>query len=885
MSWLDGLRHKLRTVLRPGEYEREIREELQAHRELLTANSHQPIRQQTYHIEEARRMTWLSFLDTVRQDAGYAWRSIRRTPGVSAMIVITLALGIGVNGAVFNVLDQLYLRNPAGIENPEGLRRIWTRHTRTGGGPPIYSRAMSYPQFRIAAEHWGDTAKIAVTIQRSDLKLGGRRDGVSTNILFASANYFTVLGVRPARGRFFTAGEAQPGSNSNVLVVSHRYWQTALAGDESIIGRRIKLNTQDWEVIGVAPEGFDGIDMRADQTWAPLGGLLGQTGTQYETGSIWTSPRRITFHPIARLSPGQNTVDFERRVTAAMRDANKGFYGPQADTLSTLHVGGVIESRGPAAPRQEETIITRLQAVAFLVLLIAVANVVNLLLSRAVSRKREIAVRLALGISRARLIRLITIESVALAVLAAVAALAAAWWGGSLLRAMLMADITFVQPAIHAHVIWITLVSAIACGVVAGVIPAVQYSRPQLTHDLKDGNRGTGRQRSRLRNGLVMGQAALSVTLLVGAALLLRTMRNVEGLDIGFNANEVFYAQMAYDPGGAPPIQDRVARFAELEAQVKGRNGIAAVGRTAMLPMGGFSFWSFWFGSDSSHSLMKEEPVAYGVASTFFSAAGIPLLSGRVFDDGEAGASQVVVNEAFAKLIWPGEDAIGQCLRFDKNDAPCSTVVGVVATARRSEVIERPRPQFYIPLGTKRTEGWPATILVVRTAPGAREAAEREVSAMLKQALPMGYPVIRPMTEILEPKYRSYRLSAKLFTGVGILALLVALVGIYSTVSYSVGQRAHEFGVRMALGAHVKDVLNQVVGEGTRVVAMGIGIGVLLAALSTRLIASMLYGVEATDVSALILAAAILLLTAVVASAIPAWRASRADPVKALRGD
>lgn len=818
MSWLDGLRHRVSTVLRPGEYDRELDEELSVHHELdalhrggTQTDVRRRFGNRTIHKEETRAMTWLSWLDLLRQDTNYAWRSVRRTPGTTAMIIVTLALGIGVNAAVFSVLDQLYFRNPSGIQDPAGLRRIWIRHARTSGSN-FYSRALAYPQYRVVAEQWGGPGRVAVMTLRSDFKLGGTRAGVSTDVLFTSANYFTLLGVHPARGRFYTDAEAQPGTVTNQVVVSYRYWKANLGGDTAIVGKRIRLDTGEWEVIGVAPEGFDGVDLRYNDVWAPLGSLPGAGGGTGAPGAsqqtIWDSPWYVGFWTFARMSDDQNLADFGRRVTAAMREANKQLYGAQADTLTAVTTGGIIESRGPATARQEEVIATRLQGVALIVLIIACANVVNLLLARAVGRKREIAVRLALGIARSRLVRLITIEAVVLALLAAAAALIAAWWGGSLLRSQLMANIKFVQPALHAHVVWATIAVALGCGFLAGVIPALQYSRPQLTADLKDGGRSGGRRRSRLRDGLVVAQAALSVMLLVGSALFVRTLQNVEGIDIGFDTGRVIFANVAYDPGTAPPLPVRVQQIAEIEKRLEGRAGIEVVGRAALTPMGGFSVWTFYWGSDSSGSLTRAPPVGYAVGPKFFAASGIRLLSGRTFDEGAAAEGQVIVNEAFAKMLWPEGDALGQCIRFSKPDAACSSVIGIVSTASRDDVIEQPQPQYYLPIGTKLTSGSGGTFLVVRAKVGAVTAASREVTAMLKEALPTGYPVIRTMAEIVEPRYRPWRLGAKLFTGVGLLALTVALVGIYSTVAYGVGQRQHEFGVRVALGARVGDVLD-----------------------------------------------------------------------------
>lgn len=888
MSFLDGLRHKLRTVFRAGDYERELHEELRHHRELDTAqhgdDAARRFGNQTYHMEEVRRMTWLARLDPLKQDLGYAWRSVRRTKGVTTTIVVTLALGIGVNAATFSVLDQLYLRNPTGVEDPDGLRRPWVRVTRSANGIPFYSRNFAYPQFQVMAEASGFPDRFAIMTERQ-YRLGGTRAGAMTNVTYVNGNYFTLVGARAEKGRFFSEEESKPGTVTRQLVVSHDFWQTSLSGDPAIIGKTIKLDTLTWQVAAVAAKGFNGVDLKTTKVWAPLGALPGANAPRGDAPTLWATPRYLSFWTIVRPPAGTRAADFERSVSVALREANLRFYGGQADSNSTVHLASIIEARSPATARQEESITARLQGVAAIVLLIAVANVVNLLLARAVTRRREIAVRLALGISRGRLIRLITLESVLLALLAAGGALLTAWWGGTLLRSQLMVGVEFSQPPLHAHVVWATIAVALGCGLVAGIIPALQFSKPQLTHDLKDSGRANARNRSRLRDSLVVAQAALSVVLLVGAALCVRTLQNIEGLDIGFDRSRIVYAQVAYEPGGAPPMSERMARIAEAEQRLQGRNGIHAIARAGIPPMGGLSFTTFWWGSDSSASLGRNFPVFFAVSSNYFAATGIRVLRGSTFGDGAAGEGQVVVNEAMAKLMWPNQEAIGQCIRFEKRDAACTTVLGVVSTASRGELIEAPQPQFYLPIGVKLTESMGGTILMVRVAEGMEAPVRAEVSSVLKQLLPMGEPVFQAMNEALEPKYRPWRLGAKLFTGVGLLALIVALVGIYSTVSYSVGQRTHEFGVRVALGARLNDVLNQVVGEGVRVVAIGIAAGVALALASGRLIRSMLFGVEPTDTSSMILAASLMLIVAIVAALIPAWRAARSDPVTALRGD
>ena len=889
MSWLDGLRHKLRVVLRPADYDRELDDEFRFHQELdaMQVNDHDEARRRfgnrTIHKEETRATTWLAWFDLLRQDTSYAWRSIRRAPGATAMIVITLALGIGVNATTFSLMDQLFLRNPDGIADPGAVRRVWATHSRGEAGAMSYGDTFTWSQYRAVADASGTPDRFAATYMMSGYHLGGTRRGTPTNLVLATGNYFNLLGVHPAIGRFFTVEEARPGTVQKLLVLSHAYWRAQFAGDSNAVGRTIKLDTSEWQVIGVAPEGFSGTELEPADVWAPVSTYPGAENVAGTT--IWESPRMLIFRTFSRLPATTQVADFERKATGMVREVNVRMSARNADTLMRVSLAPIIRARGPDADRQEATIIKRLQAVAFIVLIIACANVVNLLLSRAVMRRREIAVRLALGISRNRLIRLITIEAMILAMVAAAASLLAASWGGAVLRATLMADIHWAHPALGAHVIWATIAAAVGCGLIAGIIPAVQYSRPELTADLKDGGRGSVRTRSRLRDALVIAQAALSVTLLVGAALLVRTMQNVDGINTGYDADRILYGRVEFEPGQAPSKDVWEQTIAGVESGLRSRPGIEAVARTGTRPFAGISYWNFWWGSDSIRSLQKKKPFGYAVTPPFFAVTGIRVLSGTVFQEGAAGASQVMVNAELAQTLWPGVDAVGQCMRFEKSDAPCSVVTGVVSNAGRTDLIEAAMPMFYLPLGNAITKGDVGWELVVRTRLGSEAAAAREMAALIKQAFPAGEPNVRPMSADTERLYRPWRLGAQLFTGVGVLALLVALVGIYSTVSYSVGQRAHEFGVRAALGAKLSDVLNQVVGEGVRVVAIGIAFGMVLSMVAGRFVRALLYGVEPTDVSAMILAGSTLLLVTIAAAIVPAWRAARADPVHALRGE
>lgn len=888
MSWLDGLAHRVRILLDPSGYERELREEMSIHEELDAAHqgdasgARRRFGNRTWYQEETRRMTWLGSLDVLRQDLGFAFRSILRAPGHTATVVVTLALGIGLNAAAFSVLDRLYLRPPAGVAQPNAIRRIWIESHRTEGGVPMSHQAMSFPAFREVASAVGDSSR-AAAITSGSYRLGGTRRGPEVEVRYTSASFFDILGVRPALGRFYTSEEALPNSGASVVVVSDHFWRSHFSADPEIVGRIIVLGTASFTVIGIGPRSFSGIDIEPTDMWAPIG-IVPQG--EWLKGKLFESPRMMIFRAIARFDSADDVASFEQRATPVLRQESRRHFPRNPDTLLNVQAGSLVEARGPGATGPELQVSTRLSGVAAIVLLIAAANVINLLLARAVRRRREFAVRMALGISRLRLIRLLTTETIVLALLAALAATLLGWWGGHLLRTLLLPEIEWTEPAIHMRVVWFTVGLALFAGTVAGLIPGIRYSRSEVTHDLKEGSREGGRH-SRLHHALVAAQAALSVVLLVGAALFVRSLDNVRRLDIGFDAERVLFAHVAFDPGQSLGRAVVGAAYVELESRLLQQRDIEAVGRAAMEPMAGFSVYRFYWGSDSSESLREKLPVMTAVSRNYFSALGLRVLRGRTFDEGVGATNQVVVNEAMASLLWPqrGLDVLGECIRFGRSD-PCHSVVGVVETSRRDKIIEEPSPQYYLALGVPKTEAWGAgSTLIVRANAKGKAAAMREIAASLRNALPTGDPVVEAMTDGLEPQYRQWRLGATLFSAFGAFALLVALLGTYSSVSYAVNQRTHEFGVRRALGASTNSLLGYVIASSVRVVMLGVLLGVVLALAGGRLISAMLFGVEPSDPLAMLSAAGALLVMAIVAAAMPAWRAANVDPVTALRSE
>jgi predicted permease len=888
MSWLDGLAHRLRTLVHPRRHASELEREVELHLELDAV--HEGDAGQTrrrfgsplYHREETRAQTWLRLVDVARQDLRAAWRGVTRRPTVAALVVGTLALGIGANAATFTMLDALYLRAPSGVTEPDSLRRYWVEHFNTGDGVPFKSQNVSYPAFQVLARASGSPERVAAYQTDNSLRLGLGFGGPRVRAVYASANYFPVLGVRLARGRFYTSAEDSLGQAAPVALVSHAFWRSHLGGDPAALGNTVAIGKNDYTVIGVLDPAFRGLELEPSDVWIPLAAVPGP-------GQWWTRAwNTMLFRAVER--GGQPAGAFEQRATALVRAFNREAAPARPDTLMNVYTGPII-GRGPAKPGQEFVIATRLAGVAAIVLLIAWANIINLLLARAVDRRKEIAVRLALGVSRARLIRTLMIEAGLLALTAAAVAMLVGWGGGVALRGLLTPGVEWAHPALDWRVAMFTCLVALASALVAGVLPALQASRPVLTSALKSGARDGVRHRSRLRTGLVAIQAALSVTLLVGAALFVQSLRNVRGLDLGFDPDRLVFGSLEFLEGETPPRPVIVTVLRDVAFRLASRPGIEAVARTGIEPMRGFSTRDFFadeFSPESVRANPEAQPFAAFVTPSYFEAVGLRFLRGRSMAGGDidGGPAEVVINGTMARLVWPGRDPLGRCMRFVKRENPCYTVVGVVEDSRWGYVIEpEPKPQYYLPLGNLPSPGTSGRVLIVRTAPRVAESIAAEVRSVLEEAFPEAQVHVRRMLENLEPEYRPWRLGATLFTGFGFLALVVAIIGIYSTVSYGVSQRTHEFCVRAALGAQLGDVVRMVVGEGLRTVAIGTVLGIGFALAAGRLVSAMLYGVSPTDPLTLVLVPGVLLVVAAAAAMIPAWKAGRVDPMTALRAE
>lgn len=816
-------------------------------------------------------------LDTLRQDLAYAARSIRRTPGVTIGIVLTLALGLGVNMAMFGFLDVVFLRPPAGVERPDELRRVWTE-IRFVNGAQFWS-GFSYPEYAGMRSALGDRVSTTLYLHPSESRVEIDRHELQARTSLASATYFDLLGVRPALGRFFTPEEDRLGDGGPVAVVSHAFWRRHLGGDASALGGEIRIASRPYTVIGVAAEGFAGVELDATDVWLPLATQQGSA-----TRPWWTNRNVNGFQVVLRSDASVSDALLAQRIAMGLASA-EAQAGP-ADTAHVVRLGSIVRAQGPGTRAQEVRIATRLAGVTIIVLLIACANVINLLLARAVRRRREIAVRLAMGISRVRLARLLLTESVLLALLATAAALVAASWGGSLLRALLLPDVKWADSAspLHWRVVALALVTGVGAGLVAGLLPAMQSVKTELTNALKAGASDGHARRSRLRSTLVVAQAALSVVLLVGAGLFVSSLSNVRDVRVGYDARQIVFGAIQHDVRDSVRDARQPQSFREVAERLRGMSGVDEVALARLAPTRGFSMIEYMPDVDTAGH--PRPRTTYNLVSPeFFDATGMRVLRGETFPRNAGGAMPpvVVVNEAMANAQWPGMEVVGRCMRFPP-DEQCWRIIGVVETAMFNELLEKPSPQFYLPLDNPpaRAGTW-FSALIVRARPGARDAAAAAMQRALREAFPSGRPRINTMEEYLEPEYRPWRLGATLFTAFGLLALIVAAVGIYSTVAYTVAQRTHEFGVRTALGARAGDILRQVIGGSLRTVAVGVIVGILLAIAGGRFVASLLYGIEPGDPRVMAAVAAALLAIAAVAAFAPARRAARVDPVVALR--
>jgi predicted permease len=820
-------------------------------------------------------------MERLWQDLRYSLRALRRSPAFTAAAVASLALGIGANTLIFTFLNSLFLKSLP-VAAPDRLVALYAKDLEKQD-----LIALSYPDFLDLRREAGGIFSGLAAYRNVSLVLSGNGDPAQLPGVVVSANYFDVLGVRPARGRFFLPEEDGATGSHPVAVLSHALWQSRFGSDPGIVGRVVRLNNQGLTVVGVAPPEFKGLSIldRPPEVWVPAAmyrDLL--KGPQ----ALWMDKRgTFVFSGVARLAPGAGAARADILLTTLGRRLEHDF---PADHQG-LGLAALPLTQTALPPGQRgglELSAGVLAAVVGLLLLIAGANVANLLLARALARSGEVAVRLSLGAGRRRLARQLLTEGVLLGLLGGAAGLLIALWGRKVLWALkppFFPD--SLDLGIDARVLGFTFGVAIATGVLFSLAPMFQSFRLDLAATLtrqarSGGARGDG-SGGMLRELLIALQVALSVVVLAGAGLFLRSMLAVERIDPGFETEKLFVVPM--DAGGQgytpPRAQDLYRQAVERVAALPGVRSAAVASR--FLLVGG--------GTRQSVTAEGQQAAAQGgrdllvgvnvVGPGYFPTVGMPIRAGRGLDatDREGSLPVVVINETLARLLWPNGPALGKRLRLG-DDEGLFEVVGVAADARYAGLREPPPPYAYRPVLQSYS---PMMMLHVRTTGDPTpllQKVRREV-----QILAPGLPLLEPrtITQVRNQSLWAPRMGAGLLSVFGLLALVLAALGIYGVVAYSVGQREREIGIRMALGAERRDVLGLVVRQGLRPVAIGIGIGLVATLAAARAISSLLFGVGAADPLALAGAAALLVLVALAAVYAPARRASGLDPVTALR--
>ena len=809
-------------------------------------------------------------LNSLRQNLQYSARMLWKSPVFSLVAIVTLALGIGANATIFSFINALLLRPIAGVERPDRLVGIYTSDYSSGayGGS-------SFPDFvdlRKQASAFNDLAAYDGT----SLNLSGVATPERLRVGLVTSNYFQVLGVGPHLGRTLRAEDDAAGAPRTV-VLSHAFWQTHFGSDASIVGRALTLGDKPYTVVGVTAESFRGLRVGSlPDVWLRM-------EEDQDEGSRGNRGIGITgrLRDEASLKQAQTEVSaIANRLAQSYPETN---LGTLADPKAPRPMVAVTEERiTPEAKQNVRAVTTLLFVVVGLVLLIACANVANLLLARASSRRREIAIRLALGASRWRLIRQLLLESILLALVGGVAALVVTFWTAGVIPKFFPAnEANGLDLTLDWRVLTFTLFVSLLTGVLFGLAPALQASKPALISTLKDnkGSSATRITRFGLRGLLVTAQIALSLLLLISAGLFLRSLRNALVYDPGFDNHNLLFASLATGQKLSKP--QLAAFYEELSANLKAEPGVRSVGLSGIVPLSGGERRNILIEGYQPRPNEDTELNTNVVGVNYFDAMGIPLVQGREFNSGdrEGAPGVVMVNQEFAERYFPGDKATGKRVRTD-SEGPYLEIVGVVRTAKYRNLREAPLPFVYIPLAqAMRGE----MTLVVRTTsdPASMRRNVRSVLQRLNRDIPI-YSV-KTIGEQIEAALAPDRMIAVLLAVFGAAALLLASIGIYGVVSYAVAQRTHEIGIRMALGARSTDVLRMVVRDGMRMAIGGVVVGLAAAFAVTRVIDSLLFGITPTDLSTFAIVTFGLLLIALIACYVPARRATKVDPLVALR--
>ncbi len=880
MQWLNTLLARLRAVWRGDKVHEEIDEELQFHLEMRTEENirrgmspEKARRSAEDRFGQVRRIREMSYdvrggglFETLWQDVRYGARMLIKSRGFTAVAVLSLALGIGANTAIFSVINTVILR-PLPYHGAERLVWIWGNNEQLGVRQGYLSAADAFDFQRQSASLESVAAWTTLPLNLVEDQQSERLEGI-----LVSPNFFGTLGVKIGVGRDFEPGEAREGRNQ-VVIISDDLWHRRFGADPRVIGRRLKLDrfdANDFTVVGVAPPEVQ-FPLRTD-IWLPVFDELGDA----ERGDHY-------LRAVARLKPGATIEQAQselniiaQRLEQLYPASNKGW------RVSLTSVRDIVLG----TPYKAMWV---LLGAVLCVLLIACANVANLQLARSARRSKEIALRAALGASRTRIIRQLLTDSILLAATGGTLGLLLAWWGTGWLRAIGPDTIPRLREVvIDGHVLAFTGLATLLTGIAFGLPPALQASRPDLNEVLKEGSRGaaTSNGSRRTRSLLVISEVAIAVLLLIGAGLLLKSFWLLRNVDPGFKADHVLTAGISLDRDKFMQSSERrILFFRQVIERLRALPGVQSVGAISHLPFGGRGV-NLGFtlegqqvppGTDATRAELRV------ISPDYFEAMSIPLREGRAFTGQDTTSSPpvLIVNEAFVRQFLRDARPLGKRLRITLDDGFAGEIVAIAGDVRHSGYDRDARPEVYI--SYLQNTVWPVMNLIVRTKNEPAElgaAVRREIAAVDPTQAIFN---VRPLADFLTDSIAERRFNLLLLIAFAVVALVTATAGIYGVMAYSVAQRTHEIGIRMALGARRSDVLKLILRQGLRLVMYGVAAGLTLALIATRLMASLFYGVSASDPAIFLVVALFLSVVALLACYLPASRAMRVDPLTALR--
>ena len=812
-------------------------------------------------------------MNTLIQDIRFGLRMLLKSPSVSIVATIALALGIGANTAIFSVVNAVLLR-PLPFPNPDSLMALFETDTQRGQ----LSGSHSYPNFMDLRAQNTSFEHVA-SYHGSDFILTGRGEAARIQGSVVTADLFALLGVAPMLGRTLLPDDDKPSETGRVAVLSEQLFRKRFNADPAIVNQAITLDGRPYTVVGVMPASFEfPIQNEPVELWTSIAGDA--SGSEPITDQRGAHFLQV----IGRLKPGVTKEQAQADLTTIAARLEQQY--PDTNSRRSLRVDSALTALvGDIRP----ALLILLGAVAC-VLLIACANVANLLLARATSRHKEMAVRAALGASRMRVIRQLLTESVLLSLVGgAVGLLLAVWWS-DLLMALGKDDI---PRAVHVGIDWrvllFTLGISITTGLIFGLAPATHSSKSELVEALKDGGRGTseGARRSRIRNLLVVSELAIAVVLLVVAGLLIQSLWRLRNVNSGLQAEKVLTFNVAL-----PETKYDSARqgqfFIDLKNRLESTPGVQSASAILPLPLSGDRF-GISFKIEGRPVARKDEPTAdfFTTGVGYFRAMGIPVIKGRDFDDRDKhGATPVIIiTETFARQFFPNEDPIGKRIQpgistYEDEKSTMREIVGVVGDIRNRTLNTEPKPAYYVPqtqvpfsqmVVVVKTSGEPHSLIPTVT---------KEVAGIDADIPLFG---VKSMDEYLSASVAAPRFNTTLLSIFAGVALVLTIVGLYGVMSYSVVQRTNEIGIRLALGAQSRDVLVMIIKQGSKLIVVGLLIGLAGAFAATRVIASLLFGVTTKDPFTFVAAAVLLAIVALLACYIPAWRATKVDPLEALR--